>query len=141
VAARVEVMSPYMVALRTTAEPHPPADAAGTTEPHLRPGHGVRRTVTDPAGRRYLLRAARSGHVDWPVYAAQTVAGLVVQTLGTAVVNRLVFRGGWTVTTWRGDAIAPKRTKVCTSRYPTEAVAVAALATLAAEIERRPARG
>jgi hypothetical protein len=115
-------------------------DIADTTTPPLRPGRGEQRRVTDPAGHRHVLQAARSGHVDWPVYGAQTALGLLVQSVGTAVVHRLIFRGDWRVTAWRGDAIAPKRTRVSTSRYRTEAAAVEALDILAAEIAHQQHR-
>lgn len=96
----------------------------------------MQRKLTDPAGRSYLLRAARSGSVEWPSMAAQGLVGLAVQSSATWLANRLLFRGGWTVVVWQGDEIAPKRRIVVKRRYRTQALATAALEALAVEIAR-----
>ena len=46
----------------------------------------------------------------------------------------VIFRRGWTVTVWKGDWIAPKRTTVLKRRYPTDSAAVAAVHELEAVI-------
>jgi hypothetical protein len=84
----------------------------------------------------YLLQAARSGYVEWPTYGAQGPVGLVVNSGGGYLVNRLVSRGGWTVVAWQGDKIAPKRRKVSQRRYRTRAEAIVAMDELAASIAR-----
>jgi len=91
---------------------------------------GIRRTVTGPAGERYLLQAAPSGWVEWPG-RYQPASGAAAHLLVMAVLHRVVFRGGWTVVLWRGDRIAPKRTTVLKRRYPDEYSAVAVLEELA----------
>ena len=92
--------------------------------------------VTDPAGARYLLHAVPSGHLGFSVYAAQGPIEALVQTVGVKIVNRLVFRGGWTVLAWRSDAYAPKRERVHKERFGSEAEAVAAVERMADAIRR-----
>lgn len=60
----------------------------------------------------------------------------MLQTAGTWLVNRLIFRRGWTVVAWQGDNLAPKRTKVLKRRFRDPQAAVAALDDLAATIAR-----
>ena len=97
---------------------------------------GVRRELTDPDGRTYLLQAAPSGYVQWSRGSDQGPVGLVVHTVVTWLLNRLVFRGGWTLVAWQGDWIARKRTTVVKRRYPTQAQAMEAWEALAATIVR-----
>jgi hypothetical protein len=107
-------------------------------------GQGVRSRVADPDGTTHLLHAVPSGTLVWPVYAVQTPLAWVVETVGTKIVHRLVFRRGWTVLAWRSDALAPKRQRVYKQRYPGEAQALAALERLAGTISASglpPARG
>ncbi len=103
-----------------------------------RPSHrrGVRRELTDPDGRTYMVQAAPSGYVQWSRGGAQGPVGFVVHTVVTWLLNRLVFRGGWTLTAWQGDWIARKRTTVVKRRYPTHAQAIEAWEDLAATIVR-----
>jgi hypothetical protein len=96
----------------------------------------VYRKLKDPSGRRYLLQAAPSGFVAWSGITAQSVTGWALHTCGTYLVNRLVFRGGWTVTAWQGDEIAPKRRRVHRRRCRTQAEAVVAMNELAVGIAR-----
>jgi hypothetical protein len=105
----------------------------GAARPRRR---GLQRRVTDPAGQQYLLQAAPSGYVSWSVYTIQGPVEYLWWKLGTAVA-RVGFRGGWTLTVWQGDAIAPKRTRVRKVRYPDRAAALAAFDEVAAEIPRR----
>ena len=63
--------------------------------------------VTDPSGERYLLHAVPSGYLDFSVYVAQGPVEALVQTIGAKIVNRLLFRGGWTLLAWRSDLYAP----------------------------------
>ena len=90
-------------------------------------GGGAHRKLKDPAGKAYVVQAARSGFVAWSRGGAQGPVGWVVHTIGTGLVNRLV---------WQGDDIAPKRTKVWKRRYRTQAAAVEAVEDLAATIAR-----
>jgi hypothetical protein len=96
---------------------------------------GMQRRVTDPAGQQYLLQAAPSGYVSWSVYTVQGPVEYLWWKLGMAVA-KVGFRGGWTLTVWRGDAIAPKRTRVRKVRYPDAPQAIAAFEEAAAEIAR-----
>ena len=101
----------------------------------------MRRRVRDPAGRAYLLQAAPSGYVEWPTYARQGLIGLIVNSGGGYLVNRLIYGGGWSVVIWQGDDIAPKRNTVSKRRYRTRAEATAAFeaaADLIARGERPP---
>src|SRR6478672_11555407 len=95
---------------------------------------GVRRRLTGRGGETYLLQAARSGFVQWSYLAPQSVAGWVLHSGGTALVNRLVFRGGWTVVVWQGDEFAPMRRTVLKRRYRTRQEALAGLEDLAVTI-------
>jgi hypothetical protein len=88
---------------------------------------GVRRTVRDPAGRAYIVQAAPTGYVEWPTYGRQGVIGLVVNSGGGYLVNRLIYGGGWSMVIWQGDDTAPKRNKVVKRRYRTPAEATAAV--------------
>jgi hypothetical protein len=98
---------------------------------------GTYERVTDPAGTTYLLHAVRSGYLGFSVYMPQGPLELLIQTCGAKVVNRLVFRGGWTVLAWRSDAYAPKRERVHKERYGSQAEALAAFGRLAATIRGR----
>ena len=100
------------------------------------PKRGVRRRTTDPHGKNYLLQAARSGFVEWSYLTAQGPIGWALHTSTTWLVNRLVFRGGWTVVAWQGDDLAPKRRTVLKRRYRNQEAAIAALDELAATIAR-----
>ena len=109
----------------------------GTSElPFDIPKRGVRRRTTDPDGKKYLLQAARSGFVEWSHLTAQGPIGWALHTSTTWLVNRLVFRGGWTVVAWQGDDLAPKRRTVLKRRYRNREAATAALDELAATIAR-----
>jgi hypothetical protein len=119
----------------TTTEPTltgsaTPSDRTST----LTFARGMRRRVTDPTGQQYLLQAAPSGYVEWPTYAAQTLVAFLAHTVGTTVA-RWIFRGGWTLTVWQGDAIAPKRRKLHNARHRTAECAIDAFEELVAEIE------
>jgi hypothetical protein len=96
---------------------------------------GVRLTVPDPVGATYLLQAAPSGYVQWSRSGYQGPIGWIAHELGTKVVNRMVFRGGWTVTVWKGDRVAPKRTKVIKRRFATDAAAITAVHEVEAAIK------
>jgi hypothetical protein len=52
------------------------------------------------------------------------------------VVNRLLFRGGWTLLAWRSDEYAPKRERVHKERFARQAEAVAAFDRMADTIRR-----
>jgi hypothetical protein len=97
---------------------------------------GVRRSVTDPAGKTYLVQVAPSGFVQWSRGGAQGAVGFVVHTIGTWLVNRLVFWGGWSVVVYQGDEIAPQRRKLQTRRYRTKDAAVEAAKDLETTIAR-----
>ena len=99
-------------------------------------GRGVRRELKDPNSLTYMLQAAPSGYVQWSRGGYQGPVGLLVHTVVTWLVNRLVFRGGWTLVAWQGDWIARKRTTVVKRRYPTQAQAIEAWEDLAATIVR-----
>jgi hypothetical protein len=93
---------------------------------------GIYQRVTDPTGTKYLLHAVPSGCLGFSVYTAQGPIEAVVQTIGATIVNRLVFRGGWTVFAWRSDAYAPKRERLHKERFATKAEALAAFDRLVA---------
>jgi hypothetical protein len=97
----------------------------------------IRRSVGGPDGSGYVLQAAPSGFIEWSPAGYQPLIGWFGHVVGTTLVNRLVFRGLWTLVVWRGDAIAPKRTTVHKQRYRTRAEATAALEDLARTIPRR----
>jgi hypothetical protein len=97
---------------------------------------GVRKEVTDPAGRTYLVQAAPSGFVQWSRGGHQPPVGFLAHTVVTWLLNRLVFRGGWTLVAWHGDWIARKRTRVAKQRYRTQAEAIEAWQELTATIVR-----
>jgi hypothetical protein len=59
---------------------------------------------------------------------------LAIQTIGVKIVNRVIFRGGWTVLAWRSDIYAPKRERVHKQRFPSQAEAVAAFDQLVATL-------
>lgn len=107
-------------------------DESRHTRVGRRVGGGAHRKLKDPAGKAYVVQAARSGFVAWSRGGAQGPMGWVVHRIGTGLVNRLVFRGGWTVVVWQGDDIAPKRTRLWKQRYRTQAAAVDAVEDLAA---------
>jgi len=96
---------------------------------------GVRRRLTGRGGETYLLQAARSGFVQWSSLAPQSIGGWVLHCTGTALVNRLVFWGGWTVVVWQGDEFAPMRRTVRKRRFRTRQEALAGLQDLAVTIE------
>lgn len=62
----------------------------------------------------------------------------MIQTFGVKVVNRLVFRGGWTLLAWRCDVYAPKRQRLHKERFACRTEAEAASDRMADAI-RRPA--
>jgi hypothetical protein len=97
---------------------------------------GVQREVAGPDGRKYLVQAVPSGYVEWSPGAAQGPIGLVLHTVVTWVLHRLVFRGGWTVVAWQRDRFAPKRTRVVRHRYPDQSRALEAYGELVATIGR-----
>jgi hypothetical protein len=97
---------------------------------------GVRRSVTDPAGKKYLVQVAPSGFVQWSRGGAQGPIEWVVHTIVTWLVNRLIFWGGWSVVVYRGDEIAPQREKILTRRYRTKVSAVEAMKDLEIIIAR-----
>ena len=92
--------------------------------------------VTDPSGERYLLHAVPTGYLGFSVYVAQGPVEALVQTFGVKVVNRLLFRGGWTLLAWRSDVYAPKRERVHRERFASQAEAVAAFERMADTIRR-----
>lgn len=96
---------------------------------------GVQLTLPNSAGGTYLLRAAPSGYVQWSRGGYQGPIGWIVHEVGTKVVNRVIFRGGWTVTVWTGDRIAPMRTTVLKRRFPTAGAAIAAAHEIRAAIK------
>jgi hypothetical protein len=59
-----------------------------------------------------------------------------VHTVVTWLLNRLVFRSGWTLVVWQGDWIARKRTTVVKRRYSTREEAIQAWENLTAAIAR-----
>lgn len=99
-------------------------------------GRGAYQRVTDPIGATYLLHAAPSGHLDFSVYVPQGGVELLVQTIGAKIVNRLFFRGGWTVIAWRSDIYAPKRERVHKERFASKAEALSAFDGLVATISK-----
>jgi len=90
--------------------------------------------VTDPAGRAHLIQAAPTGTMSWSVHMPQGPIGWLGHAVGTRLINVLIFRRGWTVVVWQGDAIAPKRTRSLKHRHPTMDAAVAEAEQLAREI-------
>jgi hypothetical protein len=100
-------------------------------------GRGAYERVTDPTGTTYLLHAVPSGYVGFSVYLPQGPAEFLIQTCGAKIVNRLVFRGGWTLLAWRSDVYAPKRERVHKERFAGRAEALAAFDRLAARIHGR----
>jgi hypothetical protein len=92
--------------------------------------------VTDPSGERYLLHAVPTGHLGFSVYMEQGPVEALVQTFSVKVVNRLLFRGGWTLLAWRSDGYAPKRERVHRERFASQAEAVAAFERMADTIRR-----
>jgi hypothetical protein len=97
---------------------------------------GVRRPVTDPSGKTYLVQVARSGFVQWSRGGAQGPLEWVVHTVGTRLVNWLIFWGGWSVVVYRGDEIAPQREKLLTRRYRNKEQAIEAMKDLEIMISR-----
>jgi hypothetical protein len=92
--------------------------------------------VTDPSGETYLVQVARSGFVQWSRGGVQGPVEWVVHTVGTWLVNRLIFWGGWSVVVYRGDEIAPRREKILTRRYRNKEQAVEAMKDLQITISR-----
>jgi hypothetical protein len=90
--------------------------------------------VTGPDGTRYLLHAVPSGYLGFSVYLPQGPLAALIQTLGVRIVNRMVFRGGWTLLAWRSDAYAPKRERVHKERFADQAAALAAFERMATTI-------
>jgi hypothetical protein len=99
-------------------------------------GKGVYQRLTDPDGTRYLLHAVPSGHLGFSVYMPQGPIEALIQTFGVKVVNRLVFRGGWTLLAWRSDVYAPKRQRLHKERFASRAEAEAAFDRMADTIRR-----
>jgi hypothetical protein len=99
-------------------------------------GKGVYQRLTDPEGTRYLLHAVPSGYLGFSVYMPQGPVEALIQAFGVKVVNRLVFRGAWTLLAWRSDAYAPKRQRLHKERFATQAEAVAAFDRMADTIRR-----
>ena len=100
-------------------------------------GRGAYERVTDPTGTTYLLHAVPSGHVVFSVYMPQGPLEFLIQTCGGRFVNRLIFRGGWTLLAWRSDVYAPKRERVHKERFASQAEALAAFDRLVATIRGR----
>jgi hypothetical protein len=82
------------------------------------------------------LHAVPSGYLGFSVYMVQGPVEALVQTFGVKIVNRLFFRGGWTLLAWRSDAYAAKRERVHKERFAGEAEAVAAFERMADTIGR-----
>ena len=99
-------------------------------------GRGVYQRLTDSDGTRYLLHAVPSGYLGFSVYMPQGALEALIQTVGVKVVNRLVFRGGWTLLAWRSDAYAPKRQRLHKERLACRAEAEAAFDRMADAIRR-----
>jgi hypothetical protein len=77
-----------------------------------------------------------SGHLGFAVYVPQGPVEALIQTFGVKVVNRLVYRGGWTLLAWRSDEYAPKRQRLHKERFANRAEAVAAFERMADTIRR-----
>ena len=77
-----------------------------------------------------------SGYLGFSVYMAQGALEALIQTFGVKIVNRLFFRGGWTLLAWRSDAYAPKRQRLHKERFACQAEAVAAFDRMADTIRR-----
>lgn len=107
-----------------------------TTENGTGTGRGRYWLVTDPEGRAHLIQAAPSGYVRWNTYTVQSPIAWLWHTVGTWLVNVLVFRRGWTVAVYRGDAIAPMRTRLAKHRHRTPEAALAQAERLALDIPR-----
>jgi hypothetical protein len=60
---------------------------------------------------------------------------VALREVGTKVVNPVIFRRGWTVTVRRSDQLAPKRTTVIKSRFPSDTAAVVAVHEVEAAIK------
>jgi hypothetical protein len=99
-------------------------------------GRGVYERVTDSTGTTYLLQAVPSGHLGSSVHVPQGPVEALIQTVGVRIVNRVFFRGGWTLLAWRSDVYAPKRERVHKERFAGRAEALAAFDRLAATIRR-----
>ena len=96
-------------------------------------GRGAYERVADPAVHIPAARRAL-GHLGFSVYMAQGPLEFLIQTCGTKIVNRLVFRGGWTLLAWRSDVYAPKRERMHKERFATKEEALAAFDRLAVTI-------
>lgn len=99
-------------------------------------GRGFRQRVTGPSGKTYLVQVAPSGFVQWSRGGMQGPIEWLVHAVGTTLVNRLVFWGGWSVVVWEGDEIAPQRKKMLTRRYRSKQEATEALESLVVSIPR-----
>jgi hypothetical protein len=77
-----------------------------------------------------------SGHLGFSVHLPQGPLEALIQTFGVKVVNRLVFRGGWTLLAWRSDVYAPKRQRLHKERFACRAEAEAAFDRMADTIRR-----
>ena len=92
-------------------------------------------------GTSYLLHAVPSGYLGSSVHVPQGPVEALIQTFGAGIVNRVVFRGGWTLLVWRSDVYAPKRERLHKERFSGRAEAVAALDRTAVTIRRSGWRG
>ena len=92
-----------------------------TTENGTKTGRDRYWRVADPDGRAHLIQAAPSGYLRWSTYTVQSPIAWLWHVSGRWLVNVLVFRGGWTVVVYRGDAIAPMRTRLVKYRHRTPA--------------------
>ena len=72
-------------------------------------GRGRYQRVTDPTGATYLVQVVPSGYLSFSVHLAQGPVETLIQILGATIVNRVVFRGGWTLLAWGGAAVGPQR--------------------------------
>jgi hypothetical protein len=99
-------------------------------------GRGVYQRITDPAGTRYLVHAVPSGYLGFSPYVPQGPIESLIQTVGVKIVNRVMFRGGWTLLAWRSDVYAPKRERVHKEHFASQAEALAAFDRLVATIRR-----
>ena len=99
-------------------------------------GRGVYQRLADPGGTTYLVHAVPSGHLGFSVHVPQGPVESLIQTIGVKIVNRVVFRGGWTVLAWRSDGYAPKRERLHKERFADRDEALVAFDLLVATIRR-----
>lgn len=99
--------------------------------------------VNGPNGSSYKVKAYRSGHLvearDEPPHSPGMLEWLISPIF--SVINRLLFRGAWTVTVHPQPSTLSNLRAIATYRLPTKDLAMQRLKSLVDEVRSGSLRG